>query len=351
MRSLLGRCYGAAATARRSYYASHPSRQTRLAHPVISVGNLTVGGSGKTPLVAEVARLLQAQGERPCILTRGYGRVDTTQSMTIVSTGARVLEGVDRAGDEPLWLARALPGVPVIVGADRVRSGRAAASRFDVSVLLLDDGFQHLPLRRDVDVLLVRPDDLTEQVLPAGRLREPLRAARVADAVVVPTDSDVEARAVAERLGVPTVFRVATTLGLPVPCGSNTDRGQSAVSETPAGGANVPTTARVCAVAGIARPTRFFDDLRHQGWHVVSTMAFRDHHPFTQRDVTRIVAEARSCEADWILTTEKDAVRLERVHLAGVPCAAVPLRTTVHPSDAFAAWLRSQLAAARSGQS
>ena len=128
------------------------------------------------------------------------------------------------------------------------------------------------------------------------------------------------------------------------------DRDLPAVSELTVGGADVPTTARVCAVAGIARPTRFFDDLRRQGWHVVSTMAFGDHHPFTQRDVTRIVAEARSCDADWILTTEKDAVRLERVHLAGVPCAAVPLLTTVHSADAFAAWLRTQLTAARSGQ-
>ena len=176
--------YGAIAVQRRQWYARDATRAKRLCRPVISVGNLRVGGSGKTPTVAHLARLLLTAGERPSILSRGYARRIPADGVTVVSDGDRILSDVDHAGDEPLMLARMLPGVPVLVGPDRYLSGRFGEERLGVTVHLLDDGFQHVALFRDVDLLLVDADDLTDAVLPAGRLREPLSVARAADAVL-----------------------------------------------------------------------------------------------------------------------------------------------------------------------
>src|SRR5205085_10887183 len=152
--------YGAAAAWRRAWYTAEPRRRRRLDRPVISVGNLRVGGSGKTPIVAYIARLLSAAGERPAILTRGYARRVARDGVTIVSDGTRVVADLDSAGDEPLMLAQGLPAVPVLVGADRYLSGRLAERRLGATVHLLDDGFQHLELAREVDLLLVSEDDL-----------------------------------------------------------------------------------------------------------------------------------------------------------------------------------------------
>src|SRR5262249_9539708 len=159
--------YGAAAAWRRRYYASQPSRRRRLARPVVSVGNLRVGGSGKTPLVEYIARLLLQNGHRPAVLTRGYARRVVRDGVTVVSDGAAVLSNLDSAGDEPLMLARSLPGTAVLVGADRYLSGVLAERRLGVTVHLMDDGFQHLELARDVDLLLASEDDLADRPLPA----------------------------------------------------------------------------------------------------------------------------------------------------------------------------------------
>ncbi len=151
---------------------------------------MAVGGSGKTPLVAHLARLLQDAGHRPAILTRGYARARPSDGVTVVSDGERLLADLDRAGDEPLMLARRLPGVPVLVSSDRYLSGRLAERRFDCSVHLLDDGFQHFQLERDVDLVVVSGADLARPgTLPSGRLREPLDVLRDASAVVL---ADVE---------------------------------------------------------------------------------------------------------------------------------------------------------------
>ena len=203
----LAAAYGRVAGLRRAWYARHPDRQHRLGVPVVSVGNLVAGGSGKTPVVAAIARLLQAAGERPAILSRGYRRRTRSNQVVVVSDGATVLASVDESGDEPQMLARGLPGVPVVVCARRYRAGQVACSRFDPSVLLLDDGFQHLELKRDVELLIVSPADLDEQVLPAGALREDLSAARCADAVLVPGPVD-EMERVGAALGLARAFRV-----------------------------------------------------------------------------------------------------------------------------------------------
>lgn len=312
--------YGAIAAWRRRWYGRHPSRRERLSRPVISIGNLRAGGSGKTPAVGHIAQLLLQLGYRPAILTRGYARRVHTPGVTIVSDGASVLETLDTSGDEPLMLARALPGIPVLVNADRHASGLLAESRFGATVHILDDGFQHLKLDRDIDLLLASEEDLADRVLPAGHLRERLDSAAVADAVIVPSERDDAVEQVRQALGIKTAFRMSRTIKRPA------------------------TSGRVFAVAGIARPERFFSDLRSAGWTVAGTMAFSDHHDFGRADVERILAAARAAGVDTIVTTEKDAVRLEGHPVAGFTLTPIPLAVSIEPAPAFSRWLQEMLA-------
>jgi tetraacyldisaccharide 4'-kinase len=326
------RLYGAAASWRRGWYAHQPGRVRRLRQPVISVGNLTVGGSGKTPVVAAIARLLIESGERPAILIRGYARRSFRDGVTVVSDRSRVLATVDPAGDEALMLARALPGVPVMVGANRFLSGRLAEARFDATVHLLDDGFQHFGLGREIDLLLVDEQVLNDRVVPSGRLREPLAAAAVADAVLVavhmpsPTGTiALDSLSLARELGVSVAFSVGRRIEEP----TLDLRG-------------VP----VFAVAGIARPERFFADLVGAGWSVAGTLAFRDHHAYTSRDVARIALQARGADAEVIVTTEKDAVRFEALDIGPLRLRPIALRVGIEPAAAFHEWLLQRVRAA-----
>jgi tetraacyldisaccharide 4'-kinase len=182
-----------------------------LPRPVISVGNIVAGGSGKTPVVAALAGVLTRLGHRPVILSRGYGRTNRPGDVVIVSDGTSPLVPVEASGDEPHMLARELAGVPIVVCADRFRAGLTAIERFNPTALILDDGFQHLQLARTIDLLVISPADLTEQLLPSGRLREPLSAARTADAVLVFGDAD-NAHRVAGAVGVATSFFVERSL-------------------------------------------------------------------------------------------------------------------------------------------
>lgn len=327
----LSAVYGAAATWRRRWYLRNPARRVRLARPVVSVGNLRVGGSGKTPAVMAIARILLEQGERPCVLSRGYKRRDAGARVTVVSDGHQVLSDVAHAGDEPLLLARSLPGVPVVVCADRHAAGLLAESRFSPTVHLLDDGFQHVRLWRDIDLLMVDETDLADRVLPAGRLREPLANGAIADAVLVQGDERA-VKAVAARLHVSAGFRVVRTLGRAMPLSS---------------GAGVDQGMPIFAIAGIAKPDRFFDDLRTSGWRVAGTRAFPDHHWFDASDISSVVADAAARGAAAIVTTTKDAVRLESLDLSGGPFACVPLHTAIEPAQVFTRWLMSRLDAAR----
>jgi tetraacyldisaccharide 4'-kinase len=247
--------------------------------------------------------------------------------VTIVSDPSRIAAGYEDAGDEPLMLARALPGVPVLVGSDRAESGRLAEALFETTVHILDDGFQHLTLERDLDLLLADASVLDDRVLPAGRLREPIEAARCADALLV-TDGRLKpdptpiAEELARELGVANAFTVIRTVG--DPAGIGKDR-------------------PVFAMAAIARPERFFDDLRAAGWQVAGTLAFRDHHRFTPADLQRIRSAATSAAAQVVLTTAKDAVRLEGLDLGDMRFAPVPLTARIEPAARFREWLIGRL--------
>ena len=327
--------YGRATQARRAWYARRSDRRRHLRHPVISVGNLVSGGSGKTPVVAAIARMLRDRGERPAILTRGYGRRERVEGVLVVSDGERVLEPVARSGDEPQLLARTLGGIPVLVSPDRFLAGSLAERQFGATVSLLDDGFQHVQLERDVDLLLVSPQDLLDRVLPSGYLREPLGAARFADALLV-TGADEEVTQVARELGHECAFRVAPRYGSPGYAGR-------AFQARPADPQGPP---RAVAFAGIARPERFFLALRAHGWDVARELIFRDHHWFTARDVETIERAAREAGASAIITTEKDAVRLP-AETDGIPILVLPMTVEIEPAGVFESWLLERLARAR----
>jgi tetraacyldisaccharide 4'-kinase len=331
----LSTAYGAVVAWRRASYARDPSQRRRLSRPVVSVGNLGVGGSGKTPVVEYIARLLLEEGERPAILTRGYARRRAQAGVTVVSDGSSVLADLDAAGDEPLMLARALPGAAVLVGADRYLSGVLAERRLGATVHVLDDGFQHLQLARDVDLLLASEEDLSDRPLPAGRLRERVDAAAAADAALATAGYDTAAERIARALRIPIVFRVTRVIAPP-----------RAIAP-PRDPIVVPPAARVFVVAGIARPDRFVADVAAAGWDVAGTMIFRDHHPFDARDLARIVNAATSVRSSIVLTTEKDAIRLGALDLTGVPIASLPLVVGVEPEDRFRRWLLDRLRVAR----
>jgi tetraacyldisaccharide 4'-kinase len=308
---LLDRLYAHAVRARRRWYERHPDAVHRLAAPVLSVGNLTVGGSGKTPLVAALAEWLIAQGERPAILSRGYARRDPVDGVVVVSDGTRILADLARAGDEPLMLARAIPRAIVAVAEDRHLAGVVAERRLGATVHVLDDGFQHVRLARDLNVIVTSVGEIgSGRLLPFGRLREPGDAAARADLVVVMDADAAAARAEAWTLGVSQAMGAQRT----VP------------------GPSADVVEPVVAVAGIARPPQFFESLRSAGWPVAVTLAFRDHHPFTADDVARIAAAAHAANARTVVTTEKDAVRLEP--LAPLPFTLRPIPVTL----AFDAW-------------
>jgi tetraacyldisaccharide 4'-kinase len=323
---ILSAVYARLATLRRAWYA-HPDRCRRLHHRVISVGNLAVGGSGKTPVVAALASQLRDRGERPVILTRGYGRRHAAEGVLVVGDGERVLQPVERSGDEPQWLAQTLSGVPVLVAADRYVAGVFAERHFHPTVSILDDGFQHVQLARDVELLLVSIDDLSDRVVPAGHLREPLHAARFADALLVAgTEEDVTT--VATALKHATAFRVDVQYGDVVTNGSVQQKANAA-----------DVSSRVVAFAGIARPHRFFTALRALGYDVARELTFPDHHWYSARDGASIQAAAREANASLIVTTAKDAVRCP------LQCAVLPITVSIEPAAMFSEWLMGRLAA------
>jgi tetraacyldisaccharide 4'-kinase len=329
---LPARLYGAAARWRRAWYARHPEARRRLRRPVVSVGNLRVGGSGKTPAVAHLARLLLEMGERPAILSRGYARPNRADGVVVVNDGRDVRADVLRAGDEPLMLARSLEGVAVLVSPDRYLSGRIAETCLGCTVHLLDDGFQHFELERDVDLLLVSREDLEDpRLLPAGRLREPMEAAGTADAVIVSGADRDGVWPVARQLRIAEAFQAVRTAAPPT-------------LVEPAGRSVAPAPGtRVLAVAGIARPERFFADLRAAGWVVAAELVFADHHLYSANDVERIVRAARESRSVMVLTTEKDLVRLLPRRPFPIPLAAVPLRLSIEPARVFRRWLGGRL--------
>jgi tetraacyldisaccharide 4'-kinase len=327
--SVLSALYAAMARRRREFYAARPDLRRRLRNPVISVGNIAVGGRGKTPTVMRLATLLREMGERPAILSRGYARRRADAGVVIVRDADGIRADLDRAGDEPLMLARRLPGVSVLCSRDRFVAGRLAEHHLGATVHVLDDGFQHLQLDRDIDLVLVAAEDLAEgaRTLPGGRLREPADTLLAADAVL----------ALDERV---------LTLG-PVPRHAPFEIFKMKRIVNANGDAIPRANGTYLALAGIGGPQRFFDDLRAAGLELSRVLAFPDHYRYSRRDLERVFGEARGAGADAIVTTEKDFVRLLPFRPFPMPVESVPLTMEPDPLPEFRTWLRGALDAAR----
>ncbi len=328
------RLYGGVASARRQWRQQAPQR---LSRPVISVGNLAVGGRNKTPVVASLARLLHGWGERPSILSRGYRRQRPTDDVVVVRDHERLRAGLDQSGDEPYMLARELPGCCVLVHTQRYAAGLVAEHELDCTIHILDDGFQHVQLARDVNLVLLTLGDVVEgEVLPAGRLREPLTALAHADAVLAVDESASRMSMALGRVADRPVFEVHRHLGPPRGLAGVADF--SRIADEP-----------VLLVTAIASPQRVADDLTAAGWHVVDHLTYRDHHPFTATDIAAMEARARAAGARAIVTTAKDAVKLDAWLPMAMPVAVVPLEVMIEPADAFHAWLRDRLSLPQEG--
>jgi tetraacyldisaccharide 4'-kinase len=283
--------YGAVVGGRNALYERRILRSRALQGPVVSVGNISAGGSGKTPFVILLGELLKTRGIRFDVLSRGYGR--KTRGVLLVNPGGRALE----FGDEPLLIARRLQ-VPVVVGEDRYEAGRFAEASFGPQMHLLDDGFQHRGLARDFDIVLVTPEDARDRLLPSGRLREPLGALQRADAVVLASGAAAESFPLAGKR----VWRVRRGIAAP----------------------NVPQ--RPVVFCGIARPQNFLLQLRAAGIDPIAEALFRDHHAYLEKDVRDLLDLRERSEAGGFVTTEKDAVNLGGYVEALQPLVVVPVK-------------------------
>ena len=321
---------GLALRNRRIENGSAPVR--RLRFPVVSIGNLSTGGSGKTPFTITLAQALARRGGRVDVLSRGYGRKS--------KLAARVLrDGTAEAfGDEPLLIAHET-GLPVYVAPQRYDAGLLAEAEQPISeqglqpiVHLLDDGFQHRQLYRNVDILLLNHKDLTDCLLPAGNLREPLSAIRRASVIAIPANE-------------PEVEQYLREI-IPIDRNSETSRWIGPIWRLRRT-MEIPTISGPVAVfCGIARPEQFFAGLEAAGLHLAAREAFPDHHRYTPRDIDRLIAAARAAGATTLLTTEKDLVRLGTLAStfpASLPLTTARLRIKIKDQNAAIDWLLGRL--------
>lgn len=300
MRALLGLPLLAGSRLRRTAYERGWLRRERLAGPVVSVGNLAVGGRGKTPVVGRVCEILREEGREVAVLSRGY-RGSFRGDCLIVSDGVQILASAAEAGDEPVMLARQLPGVVVAVGPRRARVGQAVEARFGRRVHVLDDGFQHLALHRDLDIVCVEACDLDDVPMPGGRLRESPSALRRADLILL---------AVPPEAAVP-------HLGLALPAGAVLGLSRQKIGLFTRDGQPAATPRLPFLLAAIADPERFRDVAAFH--EVAGTAFFRDHHVFATPQLQKVARRARETGADAIVTTAKDEVRLPADLDLGLP--------------------------------
>jgi tetraacyldisaccharide 4'-kinase len=316
----------------------------RLPCPVVSLGNLTVGGSGKTPLVELAALTLVALGAAPAVVSRGYGR--STRGVYVVADRQSVRLGARGAGDEPLLLAERLPGIPVVVGENRFEAGRHAVETLGASVVVLDDGFQNRTIAKSLEILVVsaRSPWGNGRLFPSGRLREPLSALQRAQLVVVTNprgDEDVEA-----------VTRTLRLHDSPAPVASA--RYEPVEARRVGDGARLPLAdlarRRLLAFGGLAAPRSFMETAEGLGILLAGFIEFGDHHWYTDGDLEEVARRAALAGAEGLITTEKDAMRLRDLALPRLPLWILSVRMVIATGQA--AWvnaLRQVAAPARTG--
>ncbi|HET8887814.1 MAG TPA: tetraacyldisaccharide 4'-kinase [Candidatus Angelobacter sp.] len=295
--------FGAAIAIRNALYDRRVFKVHKLARPVVSIGNISVGGSGKTPFVIALGELLQQRGIEFDVLSRGYGR--NSADIAVVDPDGTP----QQFGDEPLLIARKLR-VPVIVGADRYQAGLLAEKQFPGKLHLLDDGFQHRRLHRDFDIVLLPMEDQRGTLLPMGRLREPLSALERADAVVLPDSAETP---------LPPFHAKSVWLA----------RRQ----------VEIAADGRLVAFCGIARPQQFFDALKAAHQEIAGTLTFGDHHRYKQSDIDRLLALKKKTGAAGFVTTEKDAINLRTLSAQLQPMRTATLRIDLESHDTVMAEL------------
>lgn len=337
--------YGLGVRMRNALYRRGILRTLAVGAPVISVGNLTVGGTGKTPLVEWIAGQLAQRALRVTVLTRGYGR--KSSGRVVVSDGSLIRSNVDEAGDEPFLLAQNLNGRgAVICDADRVAAARWAIANLKTDVFILDDAFQHQRIKRDLNVLTIDATDPwgDRSLLPKGKLREPLCELSRADCVLITraVDSSVnELRSEIEskRLGLPTFVSSIEFVGLQKLGKMNSSPETHAIAEKP-----------VIAFCGIGNPESFFSLVRGAGFQLNDTSTFRDHYNYQQADIDRLVNQAARNGAEAILTTAKDAVKLKSLSFA-LPCYVVNIAMKIEDEERFLEYIVRAVDARRSQES
>ncbi len=315
----LGAIYGIAMRARRALYQARILPVHEVGVPTISVGNITTGGTGKTPLVEWIARAAAREGRRPCILTRGYGRARPS-TRVVVSDSEHVTAGACEGGDEPRLLAEMLQGIAAVISdADRVAAARWALENFGSDLFILDDGFQHLRMARHLDIVAI---DATNpwgsgRLLPHGRLREPPRELARADAIII-TRADLAPDIDALRLRVESLSGARPVLLSRV----RKRRIRPLVGPAAAGVCEGLDSAlrAVAAFCAVGNPHSFFTQVRSsEGYRLSFERAYPDHHAYTQSEVDILCEEAKAHGAQLILTTAKDAVKLRSLRF-DLPC-------------------------------
>jgi tetraacyldisaccharide 4'-kinase len=335
--SPLSVAYAAVTRLRTAAYKKGLLKTTKLPVPVLSIGNITAGGTGKTPLVARVSRILSDEGRRVCILTRGYRRKNATERI-VVSDGFQVLANVNEAGDEPFWLAENLKGVAAVI-CDPVRAaaGKWAIEHLASDVLVLDDGFQHLQLARDLNILAI---DATSpfgggRLLPSGMLREAPSGAARADCAIItraePGSDTEELKTTLQKLIGDRPILTSHMRGKGV-----RELGDLLVDP------RIRIAQPVAAFCAVGNPSAFFADLMKAGITLAHTHAFPDHYRYTPADITRLSDEAKRAGAASLVTTAKDAVKLRDLEF-GLPCYVLEIEISIDAEDKLLDLIRTAI--------
>ncbi|HEX8287201.1 MAG TPA: tetraacyldisaccharide 4'-kinase [Pyrinomonadaceae bacterium] len=364
---MLSRLYGKITDFRNTLYEKEVLKSFSLGAKTVSIGNITVGGTGKTPLVAFVARNLAKSGEKVCILTRGYGR-ENPKKRVLVSDGETILAAVKQAGDEPLELARKLLGAAIVVAdANRVAAAKWAREKFGATVFVLDDAFQHRKAKRDLDVVIL---DGTNpfgnfKILPAGILRESLSELKRADLIVISRanlaeNAEKTKRKIREYNPRCPIFtsenRISELIELKK-FNAETQMRENAMkksnfhlnfneNELPVNSENSEIRnyeikdKKALAFCALGNPNNFFEMLRRENFNLIATEIFPDHHFYSRKDIEKLEKTAASTGAEILLTTAKDGVKLKDLQF-DASCFVVETELFFDDQENFLKVLRS----------